>query len=266
MVGASQVHAHTHTSCTDVEGACFVAVYWSERDNDQCETTPYAGTIIAMGDADAQHLGVLAPQQRPSSTAIIQYKDCSAEFLDLALLSAVGSPCTEACNECCGSKSTVVPAAGRRRMWLLKEFDTDAIRAKRHTLDAEPTASMPPRESKGPRAKAKAKAKAAKGVSAATLQEQLDACKQQLAQLQEKAKQHSAGQAESSSDDDETLGQAGLKQAARQRKRKRQKPNVIKSDSEDDDMPLRDVLPRLVPKRDTKVKVTKATSAWCKTG
>lgn len=143
------MHAHTHTSCTDVEGACFVAVYWSERDNDQCEATPYVGTIIAMGDADAQHLGVLAPQQRPSSTAIIQYKDCSAEFLDLALLSAVGSPCTEACNECCGSKSTVVPAAGRRRMWLLKEFDTDAIRAKRHTLDAEPTTSMAPRESKG---------------------------------------------------------------------------------------------------------------------
>ena len=144
-------------------------------------------------------------------------------------------------------------------MWLLKEFDTDAIRAKRHTLDAEPTASMPPRGGKGPRAKAKAKgkAKAAKGVAADTLQEQLDACKQQLAQLQEKAKQRSARQAQSSSDDDETLGQAGLKQAARQRKRKRQKANVIKSDSEDDDMPLRDVLPRLVPKRNTKVKVTK---------
>ena len=172
-------------------------MYWSALDNDQCATTPYAGTITAMGNADAQHLAVLDAKLETSTTAIIQYTDCSAEYLDLALLGAVGSPCTDRCTECCGSKSTVVPAKGKRRMWVLNSFNSDAIRASRHTLDAEPATTGKARKSKG------GSSRRAGGAQAAL---------------------QGPGVGESSSSDDETLAQAASKKVKRLRRAADAKP------------------------------------------
>ena len=176
-------------------------MYWSALDNDQCATTPYAGTITAMGNADAQHLAVLDAKLETSTTAIIQYTDCSAEYLDLALLGAVGSPCTDRCTECCGSKSTVVPAKGKRRMWVLNSFNSDAIRASRHTLDAEPATTGKARKSKG------GSSRRAGGAQAAL---------------------QGPGVGESSSGDDETLAQAATKKVKHLRRAAGAKPGEPK--------------------------------------
>ena len=119
---------------------CELGVYWAESLQDSCTRTKYLCSAAELTECDnAALLAAGVGNATLGHTVMLQYNDCSAEFLDLVALSAVGCPCSGACDICNGNKTTALRARHHRVMWLLAEHcDNSMIAAKLAQVAAEP--------------------------------------------------------------------------------------------------------------------------------
>ena len=119
-------------------------MYWANDKKNGTVASPYTGTAYELLDADVACLDAAGyPEEQMAVTVIIQYSDCSAEFLNLANLTYRACPCTEHCSQCAGTKQTTEPARHHRVAWVLQEHNSAELLAKRLCLEARSKTKQP---------------------------------------------------------------------------------------------------------------------------